>query len=314
MRLEQLQQFIAVAQKGNFRKAGRELGISQPALTRSIQNLEQYFNVPLFDRLSSGVVLTEYGRTVMVWAEETINSSRNVKRYVDLLSSASTGTFVLGAGSYFMDNILAVALGKFLQRYPKLSIKVIRATGKNAENMLLNQEIDIFLGLIDGTLKTEDIFVKTFETGPIIIFCRKSHPLLNISGPSMAVVLKYPFVGPIVPEEVRVQADRYRYELTGEDRPLMDVEFDSYTQIRKIVELSNCVGGLPESIMAPYLNDGLFVGLPVSLPDITHTTSIAYLKERTLLPATKLIVEELTKIVQEKSRELVGTQNTERRM
>jgi DNA-binding transcriptional LysR family regulator len=304
MRLEQLRQFIAVAQTGNFRKASKELGISQPALTRSIQNLEQYFNVPLFDRLSSGVILTYYGRSVMEWAEETVASSRNIKRYVDLLSKASTGTLVVGTGSYFMDNILAIALSRFLQRYPKLTIRVIKTSGRNAENMLLNHEIDIFLGLIDGTLKTEEIFVKTFETGPVIIFCRKSHPLLKISGPDLAVVLKYPFVGPIVPEEVRVQVNRFRYELTGENRPFIDIEFDSYAQIRKLVELSNCVGGLPESIMNPYLKDGLFVRLPVSLPDISHTTSISYLKERTLLPATILIVEELTKIVQGKSREI----------
>ena len=304
MRLEQLRQFIAVAQNGNFRKASRELGISQPALTRSIQNLEQYFSVPLFDRLSSGVILTYYGRSVMEWAEETVASFRNIKRYIDLLSDPSTGTFVVGTGSYFMDNILAVALSKFLQRYPKLTIRVINVTGRNAEKMLLNQEIDIYLGVIDGALKTEDVFVKTFETGPVTIFCRKGHPLLNISGPDLAVVLKYPFVGPIVPEEVRVQIDRYRYELTGEDRPLIDIEFDSYAQIRKLVELSDCVGGCPESIMAPYLNDGLFVGLPVSLPGIKHYASISYLKDRTFLPATKLIVEELTKIVQEKEREL----------
>ena len=304
MRLEQLRQFIAVAQKGNFRKASRELGISQPALTRSIQSLEQYFNVRLFDRLASGVSLTYYGKSVMEWAEETVASSRNIKRYVHLLSEVSTGTLVIGTGSYFMDNILAVALGKLLERYPNLSIRVIKDTGKNAENMLLNHEIDIFLGMIDGTLKSNDIIVKTFETGPITIFCRQSHPLLNISGPDLTVVFKYPFVGPIVPAEIRVKADRYRYELTGENRPLMDIEFDSYSQIRKLVELSNCVGGLPESIMAPYLNDGLFVGLPVSLPGIKHFTSISYLRDRTFLPATKLIVEELTKIVEERSREL----------
>ena len=304
MRMEQLRQFIAVAQIGNFRKASKELGISQPALTRSIQNLEQYFNVPLLDRLSSGVILTYYGKSVMEWAEETVESSRNIKRFVDLLSEASTGALVIGTGSYFMDNILAIALSRFLRRYPKLIIKVIKATGRNAENMLLSQEIDIYLGLIDGALKTEDIFVKTIETGPMIIFCRKGHPLLNISGPDMALVLKYPFIGPIAPEEIRVQANRYRYELTGENRPFMDIEFDSYAQIRKIVELSDCVGGLPESIMTPYLNDGLFVGLPVSLPGIKHFTSISYLRDRTFLPATKFIVEELTKIVEEGSREL----------
>jgi len=303
MRLEQLRQFIAVAHKGNFRKASRELGISQPALTRSIQSLEHYFNAPLFDRLSSGVVLTEYGQTVMAWAEETITSSRNVKRYVDLLMDASIGSLIIGTGAFFDDFILATALSRLLKKYPRLNIRVTRDTGKNAESMLLQRQIDIFLGMIDGTLKSEDVIVNSIETGPVMIFCRKDHPLLKISDPDMAVVLRYPFIGPIVPEEIRVKADRYRYELTGEDRPFIDIEFDSYAQIRKIVELSDCVGGLPESIMTPYLNEGLLVRLPVSLPGIKHYASISYLKGRTLLPATELLIGELTKIVQGRSRE-----------
>jgi DNA-binding transcriptional LysR family regulator len=301
MRLEQVIQFVAVAQNGNFRKASKALGISQPALTRSIQSLEKYFNVPLFDRLTSGVILTEYGKFVMLWAQETIDSSQNIKRYVDLLSKASTGKLVIGTGAYFDDFILVMALSRLLEKYPKLNIRVIRDTGKNAENMILNSQIDIFLGMIDGTLKTEDIFVKTFETGPITLFCRRGHPLLKIFDPDLAAVLEYPFVGPIVPEEIRVKADRFRYELTGEDRPLIDIELDNYAQIREIVKLSYCIGGLPESIMIPYLNDGSLVRLPVSLPGIKHYTSISYLKNRTLLPATRLIIEKLTEIVQEKS-------------
>jgi len=304
MRLEQLKQFIVVAQKGNFRKAGRELGISQPALTRSIQNLEHYFSVPLFDRLSSGVALTEYGKTVMVWAEETVNASLNVKRYVDLLREASSGSLVIGTGAYFDDFLLATALSRLIKKYPKLNIRVIRETGKKAENMIITRQIDIFLGMIDGKLKGEDVFVTTFETGPILMFCRKGHPLLNILDLDMSVVLKYPIIGPIVPEKIRVMADRYRFELTGEERPFIDIEFDSYAQIRKIVELSDCVGALPVSIMTPYLRAGSLAGLPVSLPGIKHYASISYLKDRTLLPAAEFLIEALTKIVQAKSREL----------
>ncbi len=301
MRLEQLRQFIAVAQKGNFRKAGRELGISQPALTRSIQNLEQYFNVPLFDRLTSGVVLTEYGRSVMLWAQETINSSQNIKRYVDLLSEASTGTLVVGTGTYFADSVLAIALSRLLERYPKLNIRIIRDTGKNAEKMILSRQIDIFLGWSDDILKTHDILVNTIKTGPIVIFCRMGHPLLKICNPDLGAIFKYPFVGPIVPEEHRIRIDRFRYDLTGGHRPFFDIEFDSYPEVRRIVELSDCIGALPESNMIPFLNDDLFARLPVSL-DITHTVSISYLKERSLLPAAEYLIEELMKVVQEKLR------------
>lgn len=304
MRLEQLRQFIVVAQKGNFRKAGRELGISQPALTRSIQNLEQYFNVPLFDRLSSGVTLTEYGRTVMDWAEETITSSINVKRYVELLSGASTGKLVIGTGAYFADSVLAEAVGKVIKKSPSLNIKVIRGTWKNAERMLLNREIDLFLGWTDDTSRSNDITIKTLLTDSIILFCRKHHPLLRRYKLELGDVLKFPLAGPMVPDEVHEKIDRFRYEFTGVDQPLLAVEFDSYSEVRKVVELSDCIGGLPESCMLPYFKNGLLKRLPVSFPGLTGRAGISYLKGRTLLPATKFIIDELTKNVQERSREL----------
>jgi len=289
---------------GNFRKAGRELGISQPALSRSIQNLEQYFNVPLFDRLSSGVILTEYGRSVMLWAEETITSSINVKRYVELLSGASTGKLVIGTGAYFADSVLAEAVGKVIKKSPSLNIKVIRDTWKNAERMLLNREIDLFLGWTDDTSRSNDITIKTLMTDPIILFCRKHHPLLRRYTLELGDVLKFPIAGPMVPDEVHEKIDRFRYEFTGVDQPLLAVEFDSYSEVRKVVELSDCIGGLPESCMLPYFKNGLLKRLPVSFPGLTGRAGISYLKGRTLLPATELIVEELTKIVKERSREL----------
>jgi len=314
MRFEQLQQFVAVAQKGNFRKASKELGISQPALTRSIQNLEQYFNVPLFDRLPSGVALTEYGRTVIAWAEVTIASSLNVKRYIDLLSGVSTGKLVIGSGAYFADSVLAEAVGKVIKTSPSLNIKIIRGPWKDAERMLLNRQIDLFLGWTDETTTSMDIAVKTLLTEPIVLFCRKDHPLLSRNEPNLGDVLEFPIAGPMVPDEVLEKIDKFRYEYTDVDQPLLAVEFDSYSEVRKIVQLSDCVGGLPESCMLPYFKDGMFHRLPVSFPGLSGRAGISYLKGRTLLPATELLIEELTKIVQGRSQELAGIQNAERRM
>jgi DNA-binding transcriptional LysR family regulator len=304
MRYEQVRQFIAVAQTGNFRKASKEIGISQPALTRSIQNLEHFFNAPLFDRLPTGVVLTEYGRTVLEWAQNAITNTDNIIRHIQLLRSMSTGKLIIGTGAYFADSFLAEALGKVIKKNPSLNIKVIRIIWNNAERMLLNREIDLFLGWTDENKTVKDITVKTIITDPIVLFTRKGHPLLRRYKPDLDDVFKYPIAGPMVPDEVQEKIDRFRYEFTGVDQPLLAVEFDSYSEVRKIVQLSDCVGGLPETIMLPYFTDGSFEKLPVSFPGLTGRAGISYLKGRTLLPAMELIVEELTKIVQEGAREL----------
>jgi len=304
MRFEQLRQFIAVAQKGNFRKASKELGISQPALTRSIQSLEHYFNVPLFDRLSNGVMMTEYGRTVLEWAENAITNTDNIKRQIHLLSAMSTGRLVIGTGAYFADSVLAEAVGKMIKKNPSLQIKVIRETWEKAEEMLLNRQIDLFLGRTDETSISENITVKTLLNDPIALFCRMQHPLVRRFKLELIDVLEFPMAGPMIHEEVHEELDQYRFELTGVHRPLLAIEFDSYSELRKVVQLSDCVGMLLESCMIPYFKEGLFKRLPVSFPGMTARAGISYLKDRTLLPATELIIKELTEIVQERSREV----------
>ncbi len=304
MRLEQLQQFIAVAQNGNFRKASRELGISQPALTRSIQSLEEYFNVPLFDRLSSGVVITEYGRTVMAWAEETVSSAGNIRRFLDLLSNASTGKIIIGTGAYFADSVLAAAVGIVIKNNPSLNIKVVRDSWKNAQRKLLDRQIDLFLGWTEENWRSNDISVKTILSDPIVLFTRTHHPLLGKNKMDLGDVLEFPLAGPMIPDEIHQKIDKFRFEYTGVDRPLLAVEFDSYSEVRKIVQLSDCVGGLPESCMLPFFREGSMVRLPVSFPGLKGRTGISHLKDITLLPAARFIIQELTEILQDRLRKM----------
>jgi DNA-binding transcriptional LysR family regulator len=298
VRLQQLQQFITLAKRGNFRKASNELGISQSALTRSIQNLEQYFNAPLFDRLSSGVTLTVYGRSVLTWAEEVINSSQNIRRYLSMLKNGETGTFVVGAGAFLSHSFLALALSKVLNRYPNTKIKIVRDSGQNAESMILNRQVDVFLGWIDPILETGTIRTHSFEIGSIAMFCRKGHPLTQIPEPEICEILKYPFVGPIVPKRVQPKADRIRMEYTGEDRPLIDIEIDSYSEIKTLVENSDCVGSLPEYAVNGFLEVGGIVRLPVDLPRVSGVSGISYLEGERLPPVTEHLIEQLLLVVE----------------
>jgi DNA-binding transcriptional LysR family regulator len=240
----------------------------------------------------------------MVWAEEIVSSAENVRRYVGLLGEMSTGKLVIGTGAYFADSVLATAVGNILMDNPLLNIKIIRGAWKDVERLLLKRQVDLFLGWTDEAATSKDIAVTTILSDPIVLFCRKQHPLMQRDKMDLKDVLEFPMVGPMVPEELLERINRFRYKYTGIDRPLLAVEFDSYSEVRKIAEISDCVGGLPESCMIPYFKDGQLVKLPVTFPGLKGRAGISYLKGRTLLPATKLIIEELTKIVLTREREV----------
>jgi DNA-binding transcriptional LysR family regulator len=298
MRLDQLRQLVVVAQKGNFRRASKDLGISQPALTRSIQKLEDHFGVPLLDRLTSGVIPTTYGRVVVDWADKTIASSENLKRQVGLLEELFAGTFVVGTGPYFSDFILAEIISKVLKKHPQLKITVKMDQWRNLEELLLSHEIDLFLGYIDEVKNPKEITVKELLREPVAIFCRKGHPLLNSRNLKFEDIFQYPLAGPAIPENLQEAINKNLSDLMGPEvggQPLLSIKFDSYSEIRRIVELSDCIGGLPDSSVKPFLRDGKLVQLPISIEGLFSSAGIAYLKDRTLLPSTELFIEEISK-------------------
>lgn len=300
MRLEQLQQFVKVAQKGNFRKASRELGISQPALSRSIRNLEDHFGVPLFDRLPGGINLTRYGEIVLEWAQEILASSSNVKRHISFLEDVSTSRLIIAVGPYFADSFLAEAIAEVINRHPAMNIKVFGDTWKNAEGLLLNREVDLFLGWIDQPLSKENLSVIDIIQDSMVIFCRDNHPILEVSNPGMDDIMKFPFAGPVIPEPIQKAIDRMVPGTMGPTRPFLAVEFDKYSEVRKIVELTDCIGGLPGHCMRPFLGKGTLRQVPFSIPGAGGTLGASFLKGGTMLPGTKLIIEELTRVVKER--------------
>jgi len=298
MRLDQLRQLLVVAQKGNFRRASKDLGISQPALSRSIQKLEEHFGVPLLDRLTSGVIPTTYGRVVVDWAEKTIASSENLKREVGLLEELFAGTFVVGTGPYFSDFILAEIISKIIKKHPQLKITVKMDQWRNLEELLLSHEVDLFLGYVDEVKNPKEITAIELLREPVAIFCRKGHPLLNSSNLKFEETFQYPLAGPAIPENLQGAIKRYIDDLIGtgvSNRPFLSIKFDSFSEVRRIVELSDCIGGLPESSVTPFLRDGNLVQLPVSIKGLYSSTGIAYLKDRTLLPSTEFFIEEISK-------------------
>jgi DNA-binding transcriptional LysR family regulator len=304
MRLEQLQQFITVAQKGNFRKASQELNISQPALSRSIQGLEQHFNVPLLDRLSSGVILTEYGQLVLVWAKETVAASTNLLRHVELLENIAAGALVIATGPYFADSYLAEAIAALINVHPSIHIKVVRDIWKNAEQRLVNREIDLFLGWIDEPIMSSTLTAITLISDSMVLFCRENHPILQKTNPDFEDIMKFPFAAPRLPVALQNAIDRSTAEFRNPAQPFLSVEFDTFSELRKIVKMSDCIGGLPENCINPYLEENSLKKVPFSFPGAVGNLGVSFLKGATMLPGAKLIINELTRAVEERNQQV----------
>ena len=162
--------FYTVANAGNISKAAKELYISQPAISKSIQKLEESLNCKLFSRSSRGVVLTDEGSLLyghVKEAFETLGAGEDkLKRSIEL----GVGHLKIGVSSTLCKYMLLPYLKEFIKRNPHISISISCQSTNETLKLLDDNKIDIGLIGKPTTVKNinfyyleniEDIFVAT---------------------------------------------------------------------------------------------------------------------------------------------------------
>ena len=164
--------FYTVANAGNISKAAKELYISQPAISKSIQKLEESLNCKLFSRCSRGVILTDEGTLLYDHVKEAFETlslgEDKLKRSIEL----GVGHIQIGVSSTLCKYMLLPYLNEFIHQNPHISISISCQSTNETLRLLDENKIDIGLigkpeslkGFIfDHLSDIEDIFVATPE-------------------------------------------------------------------------------------------------------------------------------------------------------
>ena len=162
--------FYTVANAGNISKAAKELYISQPAISKSIQKLEESVGCKLFSRSSRGVVLTEEGKLLYEHVSDAFETltlgEEKLRRSIEL----GVGHLKIGVSSTLCKYLLLPYLKKFIRQNPHISISITCQSTNDTLKLLEDNKIDIGLIGKPGSLKNihfdfleeiEDIFVAT---------------------------------------------------------------------------------------------------------------------------------------------------------
>ncbi len=187
---QQLEQFVAVARAKNFTRAGTELNLSQSALSRSIQKLEDQLGQPLFERKPREVVLTDLGELLLEQAKEIL---KLVEDTFSALSEAGLrGRVRLGAIPTIAPYYLPGLLRAFAEEHPNISVVVQEDTTEHLLKRCSHGEIDLAilaLPLIAKYLEVEPLFDEE-----LLLVTPAGHPLAASDEITPGEVEHYPFV------------------------------------------------------------------------------------------------------------------------
>ncbi|MGB4247353.1 MAG: LysR substrate-binding domain-containing protein [Pseudohongiellaceae bacterium] len=173
--LRQIEVFLATAHFENVTQAATSLAMSQSAASAALQDLEQRFDVQLFDRVGKRLQLNELGKSLRPRAEALMAQAREFERGLALHSDI--GELKVGAtltiGNYLAVPIMASFMGQ--HEGAKVSLTVENTAG--IANRVRNFELDI--GLIEGELRDPVLEVIPWRDDELVLFCAPEHPLAS---------------------------------------------------------------------------------------------------------------------------------------
>ena len=143
-----LKVFRSVAKNLSFTKASQELFVSQPAITKHIQELESCYEARLFHREGNKISLTEAGKLLLKHSEKVLDDYKQLEYEMHLLHNEFIGELKLGASTTIAQYVLPPLLANFIEKHPKVNLSLLNGNSREIETALQEHHID--LGLVEG--------------------------------------------------------------------------------------------------------------------------------------------------------------------
>ena len=175
MNLHHLRLFTAVVEQGGFTNAARVLRLSQPAISKSLNELERQLHVSLIQRGGRGVNLTDAGKALYGRARELFGVERVAERELRELRGLKRGTLRVAASTTIATYMLPHVLGRFHMRHPSVRIRATSANTRAVLRLLLESRTDV--ALVEGPISHEAVDVIPWREDELVLIAHPEHPL-----------------------------------------------------------------------------------------------------------------------------------------
>lgn len=281
--------FYEIATIGNITRASQKLNISQPALSKSIRNLESQLGGDLFVRTQKGVVLTEEGKLFYNHIKSAIENITNAENEFTNLMNLNTGSIRIGVSTTITEKYLLPYLKKFHELYPNITIHMYTDISNELLNKLKN-------GLID--LAIVHVIDKDYEYDIDICKIKKIHSCFVVNDTfkellgkeiSLKDLTKYPII-----LQTKGSNSRDFIERIEIDNNIIfnnNIESSSYTLISEFAKIGLGIGISTKEYIEKDLKDKLLFEIKIKekLPD--RYIGVATLKKQNSNFSTKKFIE-----------------------
>lgn len=293
--LRQIQMVRALAEHRHFTRAASALGVTQSALTKSLQALEDEFGVRLFDRGAGALEPTMFGAIVLAHGQTILRDMSELVRGIDLAKGLETGGITVSASVFSSELWAPQALGRLAGVHPKLKCVLRTGDGKQAVDDVLEGIADIAIADAAEAEGRQNLDREILATTQMTLFCRHAHPLARRRIIRPDDLINYPFAGPPLARAYSRRDmgkfARIAFSVSPDEQLMPRLSVASFSAMAQAVLHSDATGWAPELLLADHFKRRVFAPLRIRGLTIGATFALYTRRNRTLSPATVEFIE-----------------------
>jgi DNA-binding transcriptional LysR family regulator len=284
-----LRYFLVLVDHRHVGRAAAALGLSQPALSKSLRRLEEMAEAQLFERSRHGIALTASGRTLAERARGILREIDAALEEVQAFQGAIKGTVRVGAIPTICEQYLPQAISGLVADHGDIQVSVSSNWNESLFAMLDAGETDLIVTGLKAPMTNARYICRPVLHDQVGVVCRAGHAFLASPKPKAAVLASYSWAmaGGMAPGRQWLEERFAEHRLP---RPVISVETDSLVLAREVVLRSDLFGFLPYRMVRAEVDAGRMIWAPV--PDLTWQRTIyaVHLSSRRLTASARLLI------------------------
>lgn len=304
MTIRHLRVFLAVYRAQNVTHAAAQLNLTQPAVTRTVQELEHYYGVQLFERLNRRLVPTQAGVQLYAQAVQLVGSFDALE--LNLRNADGAGVLRVGGSITIGSYVLPAAARQFAARYPQMRLQVQVAGGGVLQKLLLENELD--LAFIEAAACEAPLVAEPFGGDTMVLLVPPGHALAARPRVTLADAAAYPL---LMRDRGSAGRDYLEHVFAAHGLTLAPLwESASTRALLQAVAAGVGVSILPRRLAARDVRAGAVTALPVADEAFARTYAVVRHKDKFLTPAAQCLIGLCRAVAREDAREESrGTEN-----
>lgn len=300
LRFRHLALIDSLARTGNMHSSAQQLGLSQPAVSKMLRDIESQFGFTLFERLNRELPATELGAEVVAYAQRALNDCQTFSYRLESLRQGGHGYLKVGAIFAATAHALPETLLRLKGRRPLLTIELLEDTSDHLLKLLEHKQLDLVVGRFTDHPQRQRFDFTALAEEPFILIARAEHPLCNRQQVSPSQLTEWPWVLYPLNTPLR-QSLEQSFSDAGVNPPANAIETTSVQTTLKMLCNSDTLALLPEAVVRQNLLDGSLKQIQTSLAPSPLAYGVLLRKDEPVSSAARDFIDALRTVIRDES-------------